>query len=124
LNDLYQRCINVKSHEEAAKLLILLTVRNISITGNSFKKAIEIEKYNISYFAGYFDNSTRFYVEFMFECKHPIFGSIMTNGTPTKEEAFELGIRLGRGESITLRDLRRERNALQYRNWHQINEII
>lgn len=52
--------------------------------------AEQIAKQNLGYFAGYYDNETRLRVEELFECSHPIFGNAK-NGTPTPEEAFEMG---------------------------------
>lgn len=57
--------------------------------------AIQIAKSNLGYYAGYFNDDTRVRVEKLFMCKHPIFGSIAENGTPTPEEAFNIGLKLG-----------------------------
>lgn len=56
-----------------------------------YKESIKIAKHNLGYYAGYFDNETRERVEKLFECSHPIFGSIETNGTLTAQQAFDLG---------------------------------
>ena len=48
------------------------------------------ERWNLGYYAGYFDNETRERVERLFGCAHPIFGPI-SEGAPTPEEAFEMG---------------------------------
>jgi len=61
--------------------------------------AINIAKSNLGYWAGYYSESTRKRVENLFECEHPIFGSIEKNGRPTAEEALKLGIKMGE-ESI------------------------
>ena len=53
--------------------------------------AEQIVKSNLGYFAGYYDNETRKRVERLFNCSHPVFGSIEKNGVPTSEEAFNLG---------------------------------
>ena len=49
-----------------------------------------IAKTNLGYFAGYYSDEVRKQVESLFNCTHPIFGSIK-NGSPTVKEAFELG---------------------------------
>jgi len=58
--------------------------RNDSIT------ASDIAKCNLGYYAGYYSNEVRERVERLFNCSHPVFGSIK-NGIPTAKEAFELG---------------------------------
>lgn len=53
--------------------------------------AEEIVNHNLGYFAGYYSDDTRARVEKLFNCSHPVFGSIKTNGRPTGKEAFECG---------------------------------
>lgn len=55
------------------------------------EQAEAIQKQNLGYYAGYYDNETRARVERLFACEHPIFGSIEANGAPTPEEAFRKG---------------------------------
>lgn len=62
--------------------------------GNSREQAEDIERQNFGYWAGYYDHETRLRVEKLFSCKHPVFGAA-EDGTPTPEEAFELGRTLG-----------------------------
>lgn len=57
-------------------------------------ESLNIAKQNLGYYAGYYDNETRKRVETLFECSHPVFGSIETNGEMTPESAFELGKRI------------------------------
>ena len=65
----------------------------------SKEPAIDIAKANLGYWAGYYSESTRIRVEKLFECEHPVFGSIEKNGIPTAKEAFNLGVKMGE-ESI------------------------
>lgn len=53
--------------------------------------AEEVVRENLGYFAGYYDGETRTRVERLFACAHPVFGAIAEKGTPTPEEAFEMG---------------------------------
>jgi hypothetical protein len=53
--------------------------------------AEQIANANIGYYAGYGSSETRKVVEYLFECAHPVFGSIKDNGAPTAKEAFEMG---------------------------------
>lgn len=55
-----------------------------------------LERKNLGYFAGYYDNETRARVERLFRCAHPIFGPIALVGAPTSEEAFIAGLLKGR----------------------------
>jgi len=62
--------------------------------GKSRDEAEAIERANLGYYAGYYNNETRMRVERLFSCAHPIFGSIADKGIPTPEEAFEAGRKL------------------------------
>ena len=53
--------------------------------------AEQIANSNLGYFAGYYSNEVRKRVEELFECAHPIFGSIKQNGAPTAAQAFRIG---------------------------------
>lgn len=54
---------------------------------------------SLGYFAGYYDHDTRDRVERLFDCEHPVFGSIAKNGPPTAEQAMRAGINLARNRS-------------------------
>ncbi len=58
-------------------------------------KAEAIQRANLGYYAGYYDNATRERVERLFKCSHPIFGGISTYGTPSAEVALEIGKKIG-----------------------------
>ncbi len=60
------------------------------------ESAAAIERINLGYYAGYYDNETRERVERLFKCSHTIFGSIAKKGPPTAIEAFESGLKMGR----------------------------
>lgn len=64
--------------------------------GKSRREAEEIERSNLGYFAGYYNNETRGRVERLFRCEHPIFGAIAEKGAPTAEAAFEMGKSMAR----------------------------
>jgi hypothetical protein len=57
--------------------------------------AERIERSNLGYWAGYYDNPTRRRVERLFRCAHPVFGAIEEKGPPTPEQAFEAGRAMG-----------------------------
>ena len=52
----------------------------------------EVVNHNLGYFAGYYSDETRERVERLFNCSHPVFGSIKENGAPTAAEAFHMGM--------------------------------
>lgn len=56
--------------------------------GKNRTETENIERQNLGYYAGYYNNETRERIERLFNCSHPIFGSIAKNGPPTPEEAF------------------------------------
>jgi len=60
-------------------------------TGQSREKAEGIVKANLGYYAGYYSDEVRKRVEKLFNCAHPIFGSIKENGITSNEEALECG---------------------------------
>jgi len=64
-------------------------------------KAEQMEKSNLSYYAGYYGEETRERVERLFKCEHPVFGAIAKNGVPTAKEAFEAGVRMGKALAET-----------------------
>jgi len=53
---------------------------------------LEMAKENLGYYAGYYSNETRTRVEKLFKTKHPIFGSIATEGAVSADEAFIKGL--------------------------------
>ena len=72
------------------------------IKENEPLSALQIVNANIGYYAGYGSNDDRKRIEELFECSHPVFGSVKQNGIPTGKEAFECG-KSGR----TLEDVRK-----------------
>ena len=63
--------------------------------GKTREEAEQIERSNLGYFAGYYDNETRERVERLFKCAHPIFGAIATTPPPTPEQALKMGKQMG-----------------------------
>ena len=61
--------------------------------------AEDVCKVNLGYFAGYYSNETRVRVEELFTCSHPVFGSIKNNGSPTAEQAFNMGVETAKNNS-------------------------
>lgn len=59
--------------------------------GKNRAEAEKIEKSNLGYYAGYYSHEIRARVERLFNCSHPVFGSIAENGPPSFEQALEAG---------------------------------
>lgn len=63
--------------------------------GKTKGEAEVIERANLGYYAGYYDNETRARVERLFACAHPVFGNIAEKGPPTLDQAFRAGLDAG-----------------------------
>lgn len=72
-------------------------VRHMMSRGKSRVEAEKTELGNLGYYAGYYSHETRSRVERLFQCQHPVFGPIDVCGPPTPKEAFEAGLKLGKG---------------------------
>ena len=93
IGEKYDPAMKITDPEEA-KRYFELAVEHTMSRGRSRKEAIEIEKSNLGYYAGYCSNETRLRVEKLFCCQHPVFGAA-SQGIPTPKEAFEMGVELG-----------------------------
>lgn len=96
IGDKYGPAMQITSQEEADLYFELCVQHSISL-GNNRQEAIEIEKSNLGYYAGYYDPETRLRVERLFRAKHPFFGS--AKNSITNEEAFELGLKEGKRQA-------------------------
>ncbi len=106
--DICAPAMEITTKTEAAAYLAGYVDSIMTNKGISVEEATSIAKSNLSYYAGYYDSEVRRRVERLFECKHPVFGSIEELGLPTHEESLELGINMGRGKGPqTLMELRR-----------------
>ena len=92
LGDKYDPAMKITDQAEADKYFEACVNHQVSFGQCTRQEAIDIERSNLGYFAGYYDNETRERVERLFKCQHPIFGPI-SEGSPTPEEAFEMGFR-------------------------------
>jgi hypothetical protein len=59
---------------------------------NDTMTAEQIANANIGYYAGYGSNDDRARIEELFECSHPVFGSVTKNGIPSGKEALKCGL--------------------------------
>lgn len=92
---LYELAMHL-TEENGARIALAAFVKfHMHQTGCTREEAEAIQRKNLGYFAGYYDNETRERVERLFQREQPIFGSIAKNGPPTPEQAFEMGMRFG-----------------------------
>ena len=97
LGELLEPAMKITSKKDAEQYLneyVLFIEKDLIAKGkeeDAKEKALMMAKDNIGYFAGYYSEDVRRRIEDLFECKHPIFGSIKENGIPTAKEAFALG---------------------------------
>jgi len=95
IGEKYDPAMSITDAKEAREYFELC-VEHTMRSGKSRVEAEEIERKNLGYYAGYYDSATRARVERLFNCAHPFFGAIAEKGSPTQEEAFKIGCKLGR----------------------------
>jgi hypothetical protein len=98
IRDAYSPAMEIDNKEAADEYFEALVKRSITYFGTSRQEAENVQRQNLGYYTGYYDEATRERVERLFSCSHPIFGSITKNGTPSAEEAFKLGQRLTKNQ--------------------------
>jgi len=86
----YALAMEITNEKDAQQYFERLVEHTMS-KGKTRTEAEVIERENLGYYAGYYNNQTRLRVERLFDCKHPIFGKA-SEGIPTAKEAFEKGI--------------------------------
>lgn len=91
IGEKYGPAMEIQTKEKAKKYFELCVVHTLDVNKKlSREEAINIEKSNLGYYAGYYDSETRIRVEKLFGCQHPIFGPI-SQGEPTPKEAVDAG---------------------------------
>ena len=79
--------MEITDQAEADAYFEALVERHLRITDDSQGRAVEVQKVNLGYYAGYYDSATMARVNRLYKCAHPVFGTT----TPTAEEAFAAG---------------------------------
>jgi len=97
IGEKYGPAMKIITQEEAGKYFEQLVEHTMSF-GHCREEAEGIEKQNLGYYAGYYNDAIRERVERLFSCKHPVFGAIK-DGAPTPEEAFQAGLEFGEKHS-------------------------
>jgi len=93
-SDKYGPAMQITEQVEADRYFAHCVEHTMSF-GKTRQEAEEIERANLGYYAGYYDNETRERVERLFHCAHPVFGKIAENGAPSPEAAFAAGLAFG-----------------------------
>lgn len=89
IGDKYKPAMKITA-QDVADEYFAACVEHAMRSGKTREEAEEMERSNMGYFAGYYDNETRERVERLFNCRHPFFGKA-ANGTPTPKETVEMG---------------------------------
>ena len=96
-SEIFEPTLRIKTKAEAGQYLSdyinWMIARDSKL---SLEEATKIAKDNLGYYAGYYSNKVRTKTEKLFDCEHPVFGSIKKNGIPTAEEAFRLGMEMAK----------------------------
>lgn len=90
----YSQAMEITDQTKADEYFEMCIQNNMSTSGHTREEAEVVERSNLGYWAGYYDNETRTRVERLFKCAHPFFEAIAEKGPPTMEEAFEMGRKL------------------------------
>ena len=95
-SDKYDPAMKIKDQDEARVWFERCVEHCMRVRPCEREEAEEIERGNLGYWAGYYSADTRERVERLFNCSHPVFGSIAAKGQPTAKEAFLAGLERGR----------------------------
>jgi hypothetical protein len=92
IGELYKPAMKIIDEKEAQEYFESLVNWAVIHHNQNKEQAIEMEKRNLGYFAGYYDIETQERVERLFSCAHPTFGTIKDKGQPTAEQAIQIWI--------------------------------
>lgn len=91
IGDKYGPAMKIADQTEADAYFARCVEHTMQFVGGSREEAERIERINLGYYAGYYDEETRKRVEHLFRCAHPVLGKIEQVGAPTAEEALQAG---------------------------------
>lgn len=94
IGDKYRPAMEITDEFEAGRYFEQCVQHDMECWGKSREEAEKVERANLGYFAGYYDNETRARVERLFRCAHPVFGAIAKNGVPTPGAALAAGVKM------------------------------
>ena len=95
IGDKYGPAMEITDQVEADLYFEICVKHTMRCSGKTRQEAEVIEQSNLGYYAGYYDSETMVRVNRLFCTQHPVFG----NTIPTAEEAFNVGLSVGREDS-------------------------
>jgi len=95
IGDKYDPATKIADEAAADAYFARCVEHTMRVAGVGQDEAVSIEKANLGYWAGYYDNETRARVERLFRCAHPIFGAIAERGPPSPAECLAAGLARG-----------------------------
>lgn len=91
IGEKYEPAMKIEDQAEADRYFEFLVGHTMGARPTTDRALAEsIERQNLGYFAGYYDHATRERVEHLFNCAHPVFGSIAEKGLPSADEALSM----------------------------------
>lgn len=88
IGELYNPAMKITTQNEATEYLKMLIERRLRVSPMNENEAMKCELGNLGYYAGYFDPETYERVQRLFNCQHPIFGSLY----PDANDAYKKGL--------------------------------
>lgn len=98
IGEKYDPAMKITDQTEADAYFQLCVDHSMTYHCKTRTEAEALERANLGYYAGYGSAETRERVERLFQCAHPVFGSIAKVGAPTSEEALQAGQDLAAGK--------------------------
>lgn len=86
IGEKYGPAMEITDQAEADAYFEELVQHNMANSSHSRLKAEDIEKQNLGYFSGYYDQAVMERVQELFKCVHPIFGVMLIPRTPKEVE--------------------------------------
>lgn len=94
----YDPAMKVTDQAEADEMFERLVRHSLATGASSRQEAERIERSNLGYYAGYYDQETRLRVEKLYRCTHPVLGPATIQHTP--EEILKMGMEVGKAGKI------------------------
>ena len=91
--ELYSRSTKIETEQEAKTYLNNLVQYFVQRFNMPLDEAYLKVRQNIGYFSGYYSDEIRRRIEKLFNCVHPILGSVDNDLSP--EEIFKIGFEMG-----------------------------
>jgi len=96
IGERYGPAMEIRGQAEADRYFKELVRWQMQEGGLDQAEAERIERANLGYYAGYYDNETRARIERLYSCSHPVFGPIAERGAPDPAEVVRLGMAAGK----------------------------